>query len=295
MEKNESMLSFYQTQMGETPSVNNGQHPFRLFDFADCLSESDIKYRKRDFFKIALMKGDFLYHFADRTTRVSGSNLMFFSPDVPYRFEVLRDTLDGYFCIFQESFYTDRYKGNIRDLPMFGRHAMPCYELDQSQDEVISQQFLKMKAELDSDYTFKYDLVRDLMSEMIHFALKMQPSENVVQNIDANARIASIFKELLERQFPIESHFRFKLRSAMDFADAMAMHVNHLNRALKLSTGKTTTHHISERIVKEAKVLLKHSAWNVSEISFVLGFEDVANFTHFFKKHTDISPTAYRN
>ena len=39
---------------------------------------------------------------------------------------------------------------------------------------------------------------------------------------------------------------------------------------------------IAERNLQEAKILLKHSNWNISEISYVLGFEDSANFSHFF-------------
>jgi len=48
--------------------------------------------------------------------------------------------------------------------------------------------------------------------------------------------------ELLERQFPIESPIqRMKLRSPIDFANQLAVHVNHLNRAIKETMGKTTS------------------------------------------------------
>ncbi|WP_232064809.1 helix-turn-helix domain-containing protein [Rhodocytophaga rosea] len=105
--------------------------------------------------------------------------------------------------------------------------------------------------------------------------------------MDANARNASVFKELLKRQFPIDTKNKdFKLRSPNDYARQQSVHVNHLNCALKLTTGKTTTTHIAERLANEAKMLLRHSNWNLSEISYVLGFEDAVNFNHFFKKHT---------
>jgi AraC-like DNA-binding protein len=296
MEKPESLLSFYRNQLNDKIHNSEGQEPFRIFDFEDCLTESQVQYRRRDFFKIAIMKGNYRYHYADKTLEVTGSTLMFFSPDVPYKFEVLSEQAAGYFCIFREPFFTERYKGNIRDLPMFSPGGKPGYVLNKTQDKFISQVFKKMKSEIQSDYAFKFDLVRNYVAELVHYALKMKPSETLLQNIDANARIASVFKELLERQFPVETNNqRFKLRSPNDFARHMSMHVNHLNRALKISTGKTTTEHISERLADEAKILLKHSNWNISEISYVLGFEDGANFSHFFKKQTRLSPSSFRH
>ena len=295
MDKPESLLSFYRNQLGENVRNGEGQDPFRLFDFDDCLTENQVQYRRRDFFKIAIMKGNYLYHYADKTMEVSGSTLMFFNPDVPYKFEVLSEKAAGYFCIFREPFFTERYKGNIRDLPMFAVGGMPAYVLDQAQDAFVVDVFKKMKAEMQSDYAFKLDLVRNYVAELVHYALKMKPSETLLPNVDANARISSVFKELLERQFPIETNNkRFDLRSPNDFAKHMSVHVNHLNRALKITTGKTTTEHISERLTDEAKMLLKHSHWNISEISYVLGFEDSANFNHFFKKHTSVSPSSFR-
>jgi AraC-like DNA-binding protein len=101
--------------------------------------------------------------------------------------------------------------------------------------------------------------------------------------------------ELLERQFPIdESHSTIQLRSASDFAQQLNIHVNHLNRAVKEMTGKTTTQLIGERILQEAKVLLTHSTWNVSEIAYALGFAEVTHFTNFFKKQAGLSPSLYR-
>jgi len=102
--------------------------------------------------------------------------------------------------------------------------------------------------------------------------------------------------ELLERQFPIDdNHQAVNLRSASDYASQLSIHVNHLNTAVKETTQKTTSQIIAERILKEAKILLKHSAWSVSEIAFALGFAEVTHINNFFKKHIQISPLKFRN
>ena len=84
------------------------------------------------------------------------------------------------------------------------------------------------------------------------------------------------------------------IRSASDFAEQLNVHVNHLNRAVKDTTGKTTTQVIAERLIQEAKVLLKHSKWNVGEIAYALGFTEVTHFNNFFKKHLHTSPLKFR-
>jgi AraC-like DNA-binding protein len=100
---------------------------------------------------------------------------------------------------------------------------------------------------------------------------------------------------LLERQFPIESqHQKLALRTAKDYADRLSVHVNHLNKVLKENTGKTTTEIISSRITQEAKILLKQTDWNISEIAYCLGFEQLAHFSNFFRKQTSIAPNLFR-
>jgi len=102
--------------------------------------------------------------------------------------------------------------------------------------------------------------------------------------------------ELLERQFPIDdNHRKINLRSASEFADQLNVHVNHLNRAVKETTQKTTSRIIAERILQESKILLKHSNWGVSELAYALGFTEVTHFNNFFKKHVQLSPLKFRN
>ncbi|MBX2891004.1 MAG: helix-turn-helix domain-containing protein [Saprospiraceae bacterium] len=85
------------------------------------------------------------------------------------------------------------------------------------------------------------------------------------------------------------------LRTASDFARQLNIHFNHLNRALKAITDKTTTQTIGERILQEAKITLRHSNWNVSEFSDAPGFVEVTHFNNFFKKHVGQSPLKFRN
>lgn len=278
------------------PNLPQDVGQFNVFRLEDCVGSNKApRYSRRDFFKISLMTGKHLYHYGDKTLEVSGNTLMFFNASVPYIFEQVSDDPTGFFCIFKESFFTEHLRTRIKDLPMFMPSNKPSYSLSDQQAKDLGGIFTKMIDEIGSDYQFKYDLIRNYIMEIVHFALKMQPVEYLSPNADANTRIAAVFSELLERQFPIESPSqRFTFRSPKDFADHLSIHVNHLNRALRSTTGKTTSEHIFERLVTEAVALLKHTDWNISEISYSLGFEEPSHFNNFFKKHTSFTPSAIR-
>jgi AraC family transcriptional activator of pobA len=51
----------------------------------------------------------------------------------------------------------------------------------------------------------------------------------------------------------------------------------------------------NDRLIKEAKILLKQTDWNVSEIAYSLGFEQLSHFSAFFKKETSMSPVEIRS
>jgi AraC family transcriptional activator of pobA len=278
------------------PALQKDVGHFNIFRLEDCIGvDKAPKYSRRDFYKISIATGESLYHYGDKTLEISGSTLMFFNPSVPYIFQPLTDNLTGFFCIFKESFFTEHLRTRIKDLPMFMPGNKPSYSLNDQQCSDVSSVFRKMLDEIGSDYQFKYDLIRNYIMEIVHYALKIQPVEHLYPNGDANARITAVFSELLERQFPIESPSqRFSLRSPKDFAEQLSIHVNHLNRALRSTTGKTTSEHIFERLVAEAVALLKYTDWNISEISYSLGFEEPSHFNNFFKKHTSFTPSALR-
>ncbi|WP_153798004.1 helix-turn-helix domain-containing protein [Foetidibacter luteolus] len=298
MARTETLEDFYKHKLNWLPdNLKKDIGHFNVFRLEDCIGpgKPPVQYSRRDYYKISLLRGETVYHYADKSIQVNGTTLMFFNPQVPYTIEPIAEDSTGSFCIFKEGFFSERMKGSLQELPMFALGGKPAYFLNEAQDKYVSAIFDKMFDEIGSDYTYKYDLLRTYVTEMIHYALKMQPAESLYQHPDAKSRITAVFTELLERQFPIESPAqRFSLRSANDFAKKLAVHVNHLNRAIKETTGKTTSEHISERLTSEAKALLKHTNWNISEISYCLGFEEPAHFNNFFKKQTSLTPSAYR-
>ncbi|MCE7040489.1 AraC family transcriptional regulator [Dyadobacter sp. CY312] len=271
---------------------------FNVFSIADLAktSQGKMPYNRRAYYKISLIIGKNRAEYADKVIEIEKSALLFATPKIPYHYLPLNEEQSGHFCIFTPEFLTQSKSGVILDeLPIFKANGYPIFQLSDEETAEIAAIMAKMNRELSSDYAFKYDLLRNYVMELIHYGQKLQPATALYPTHNASARVSSLFLELLERQFPIESmDQQLRLRTAKDYADTLSVHVNHLNKVLKENTGHTTTDLISERVVREAKIILKQTNWNISEIANCLGFEQVAHFSNFFKKQTEISPMAFR-
>jgi AraC-like DNA-binding protein len=241
-----------------------------------------------------LVKGASTVHYADRIYEVKKQALSFSNPLVPYKWDHLTPETAVEYCIFNPHFFMNF--GQIQQYEVFHPNGTHIFELTDAESLEVEKIFEKMHSEFNSEYKYKYDSLRTLVLELIHFGMKLQPAEvQKTQHGNAALRIASIFLELLERQFPVDdTHKTIEIRTPADFASQLNIHVNHLNRAIREMTGKTTSQLIADRLLQESKILLKQSNWNVSEIAFSLGFTEVTHFNNFFKKHLNLNPTQFR-
>ena len=297
MRKVETIEEFYKRKFEGVPENLRSEighfNVFKLDPFVGS-NAKPVPYTRRDYFKIMLVIGNYRMHYADEAIEIQKQALVFSNPQIPYSCEFTDRIHSGFFCVFTPAFFHEY--GNLNQYAVFQPGGTHAFELTDEQVNKVAGIYKSIFEEINSDYIHKYDVLRSLVFELLHFAMKMQPTAKLnEQPINASQRISTLFLELLERQFPIdENHQALNLRSASDFAKQLNIHVNHLNRAVKENTDKTTSQIIADRILRESKILLKHSAWNVSEIAFALGFNEVTHFNNFFKKHVQLSPLKFR-
>ncbi len=281
-------------------SVSDFNNELKLKGFNVFQIEADGNatrmYSRKDFYKICLTTGKSIIHYADRSFEAEGTVLFFGNPHIPYSWQTISTSYVGYTCLFSEEFLKASERSeSLQHSPLFKIGGTPILKITDGQREFLNTIFRKMIEEQKTDYTYKDDLIRNYINLIIHEALKLQPSENYDQHKNASSRITSVFMELLERQFPIESPNQpLQLKTAQDYASHLSIHVNYLNRAVKEVTGKPTTAHITERIISEAKALLQHTDWSISEIAYSLGFDYPTYFNNYFKRMTGTTPTSFR-
>ena len=282
------------------PGMQREVGHFNLFHLADLMptyrTRPPMTFDRRAFYKISLICGRSRIEYADQVVEVAGKALWFVTHRVPYRWRPHDLDQTGYFCVFTDEFVQAGRGGlALEELAVFQPGGCPVLHLTDEEYARTELLFSKMSLEIKSDYPYKYDLLRAHLTELVHLGQKRQPAPAAAPTHSAATRLATRFAELLERQFPLEvPQQRLRLRTAADYADHLAVHVNHLNRVLKETAGHTTTELIAGRLAQEAKLLLKHTNWAVAEIADCLGFTDTAHFCHFFKRRTGLPPGNFR-
>ncbi|GAB3767460.1 response regulator transcription factor [Spirosoma horti] len=296
-----SLTDFYQRNGQSLPvGISHDIGHFNVFESEKLFHKQTgvrvMPYSRRDYYKISWLRGNSRAEYADKVIDIQSNALLFATPRIPYHWLPADSNQTGMFCIYTADFLSPQKTGVVLDtLPLFQPGKIPVFHLSDSETGEVEYIFRKMVNELSSDYKYKYDLIRNLVQELIHFGQKLQPMSAMSAMQNASERISSLFLELLERQFPIESlQQRLSLRTPNDYAERLAVHINHLNKVLKEVMGRTTSEIISQRISQEARILLKHTDWTVAEIGYALGFDDQAHFTNYFKKQTALTPVAFR-
>ena len=98
--------------------------------------------------------------------------------------------------------------------------------------------------------------------------------------------------------FEIAAYMRLNSRkklSVKDLSDIFGYNGDYLSRIYKREFGKDLKSGINEQRINHIKSMLLNTDLRIYEISATCGFEDENTFFKFFKYHTGITPTEYRN
>jgi AraC family transcriptional regulator, transcriptional activator of pobA len=279
--------------------VNNIKHiPFDVnaqrYEYSG--ERISIPFSRNDFYKIWFIENKGRLLFNNKNILIDKPALVLTNPLVPYAYDSLSKKRKGYWCVFKKNFLnTLDAKKSMQASPLFNAANVDVFFPNEEQQATIKRLFEMLIAQCSTTFSFRDDMIRNYVHLLIYEGLKIQNSASTLHNLNAATRIATAFQELLESQFPIQSPEQpLLLRKAGEFAAQLSVHVNHLNFAVQDVTGKSTTAHIAERIMNEAKALLRHSNWNIADIAYSLGFDYPNHFNTYFKKHEGITPTNYR-
>lgn len=87
----------------------------------------------------------------------------------------------------------------------------------------------------------------------------------------------------------------YKKISLSSIANSVHINSSYLSRIYSKETFETITETINKLKIDKAKQLLERTNMKTNEISFSIGIDDVAYFSHLFKKYIGFSPIQYRS
>ncbi len=295
----EDLLGYYSNSNKELPvdllhSHGNAMH-FNVIKTARCMLS--LPYVRRDYYKITLTQNPGVLITDKGALKVDRPAIFFSRPEVNYGWEPLAASKEGFVCLFNESFLTKEMKFEFTRLHEEIKEEPFSYiYLDQARFQELFFYFERMALEHVQGGMFKNEIVENLLRLIIYNVIKVHRG-NVDEQLNSTVnRLVYRFFILLNNQFPLESPEQaIGLKRPADYANRLNTHVNHLNHLIKTMTGKSTSQHIHDRVLLEAKKLLENSDWSIGQIGQALGFEYPQHFTSFFKKHCLISPKSYRD
>jgi AraC-like DNA-binding protein len=185
-------------------------------------------------------------------------------------------------------------------------------KVQQQQPDVISyMQFKKNPLTYFSDIEYKalfssLDFVRHKMHQHAHLfykesikvALKMffldlgniylsKKERFTPPSLSRKEELFVDFMSLLQKNCKQQHDVRF-------YANELCITTQYLSSILKKESGKSASQWIQDALMIEAKGMLKTPRINVQQIAIELNFPDQSTFGKFFKKHTGMSPMAFR-
>jgi AraC family transcriptional activator of pobA len=286
--------------MGLSTDVMDAHTEFTIFNLNDVMGHA-LPYispvHRLNFFVFNFIKqGHGTYTIDEQSFDLRPGTAYFTNPGHlrSYRWDNVDEV---YLITLSESFLKENVHADIfEEFPFLLIETFPCRVLSAEAFAEFEVLYRQIHAEYIHRSPFRTRIIANLFVVLLlkikeYFWLDYNP----IYEGNRSSLIVKNFKRLLERHYrdltegKVERAYRIQ-----EYADAQHLHPNYLNNVIKAKTGKPVGTWITEKTIAESKSLLQNSAISIKEIAYRLGFGESAHFSNYFKKHTDISPAAYR-
>lgn len=212
--------------------------------------------------------------------------LVFNSPHHVYSWQ-LDTELEGFILFFKPDF--------VAALPNF-EYEFPFFQLtetnlidvqpaDVQSFETHIRQMLDTSTATDQ---YKRQILQSLLMAFLYRCKSAHQSQQQASGRQPrNITLVSRFRQLV-------ATFYLEKRTVAEYATLLNITPNYLNEIVKEVTGSTARHFIVERLLTEAKNLLRHTDLDINTVAYMLQFDEPTNFGKFFKNYTGLTPGRFR-
>lgn len=199
----------------------------------------------------------------------------------------------GRFVFFTRDFLLRRNMNPtlLEALHYLGAQNGYCVHLNKKTAGLLLQLYaLLLKKRKQTESGFQEEIVRTMFYTYIYEAALVFRSNggHPAPGLHRHDDLLQKFSALLAENDRKEHYLKF-------YADALFITPQYLIQAIKKACGQTPGALIDEAIVAEAKLLLMDASLTLSQIAAELRFGELAAFSKFFKKHSGLSPSAFRS
>ncbi|CAM2910691.1 AraC family transcriptional regulator [Chryseobacterium flavum] len=239
---------------------------------------------KHDFFIINLFEHGAGVHTIDfNEYQIKDYQIHLVFPDQVHQWIIEKETI-GYQLMISRDWF-ESFLPSLRFSASYYQNH-PVINLSKEMFDIFLYEFRAIRKELNGETIF-WELIQK-RSELIGLMVS-KSVEGVFkdfENYNSNP-IISRFLHLIDEHFKTE-------RSVSFYAGKLSISANYLNIVCKKNLNTPASSLIQNRILLEAKRLLKVSEMSVKDIVYDLGFYDHASFSKFFKVQTGMTPSQFK-
>lgn len=215
--------------------------------------------------------------------------ILLFSPGRVHAWQT-RQTPTGFVIRFGAEFFAAEAGDAAEsvEMPIFYTiGGDPVLYLDESQNEQFEMLTGAIFREYCGNGIERLSALRSYLRLWLICAKRIAERERPQHNQTAAFYLTRRFLMLVEQNYQ-------KNLSVENYAHRLQVSPAHLSSTVKQNMNKTAGEIVRERMLIEAKRLLRFSELTVSEIAFHLNFEDPSYFARFFRRHALLTPTDFR-
>lgn len=168
----------------------------------------------------------------------------------------------------------------------------PSVLLSETDFELTKRLTRYMISLLKSEVSYKREAVLSALSSMFYVLMGAWTADSKDQQVE---ELSNRSKVIFDKFMRLVMEYHTKHRNVGFYADQLCLTPKYLSKLIKNATGRSAPEWIDSYVILEAKNLLKYSGATIKEIVFRLNFPNQSVFYKFFKAHTGMTPTEYRN
>lgn len=157
-------------------------------------------------------------------------------------------------------------------------------DIDREEKERIALLFNQIYAESVSGLPNSCAIIQ---SEINTLLLELERISLPASDVSAIPELLNKYKDLIDKNFMRE-------RQVQTYAGQLGISPNYLNVLTRKHLGKSALSMINDRVILEIKRLLLRTDYDISEIAYKLGFNELSYFSRFFKRNTGMTPIEFR-
>lgn len=230
---------------------------------------------------------------------VKPNTIFFLSPGQPHNFDANVDKAKG-ICRYKgltikmcTDFLRDEDCGQNAILKYNVFHTFdtaPYYNIDNDTAEELKHLVKEMEEEsMRSGELGNIDVLKSLLRIFLVKILRhgIQENKSRIDSQRSSHQLFVQFRRMVEQEFS-------RLHTVQDYADRLNVAVRTLNKCVNECSQKSPLAFINDRIILEAKRMVRYTNMMIKEIAYELGYEDPSYFVKFFKRQTGYLPSDFR-